>query len=192
MKIGLYFGSFNPIHIGHLIVADTMLNAAQLEEVWYVISPQNPFKQNQNLADEQHRLAMVNESIQNHPKLKSCDIEFNLSKPSYTIHTLEALHKKYPEHEFTILMGSDNLIYFHKWKAFEEILKLVPIQVYARATDVEVPEIWQNHKRIIIHPLPLINVSSTKIRNKVKAEESIRYWVRDEVKEYISTHKLYS
>jgi nicotinate-nucleotide adenylyltransferase len=191
MKIGLYFGSFNPIHIGHLIVADSLLQEIELDEIWLVVSPQNPFKELSELAAEQYRLTMAKLAIQNHPQLKVSDIEFQLPKPSYTIQTLEVLHKENPNHEFSIVMGSDNLIHFQNWKEHEKILDQVFIHVYARETNDAVPELWRNHPKINIHPLPLLNISSTAIRNKVKSGKSIRYWVRDEVAEYIATHQLY-
>jgi nicotinate-nucleotide adenylyltransferase len=191
MKIGLYFGSFNPIHIGHLIVADTLLQEMIADEIWFVISPQNPFKALTDLADEQHRLLMAQLSTQNHSKLKVSDIEFSLTKPSYTIHTLEVLQQQFPQHELSIIMGSDNLVHLEQWKSYEKILEQTFVHVYARETIDEIQEIWLVHPKIKIHPLPLLNISSTAIRKKVKEGKSIRYWVRDEVAEYIAAHQLY-
>jgi nicotinate-nucleotide adenylyltransferase len=191
MKIGLYFGSFNPIHIGHLIVADTLLQEMNADEIWFVISPQNPFKALTDLADEQHRLLMAQLSTQNHSKLKVSNIEFSLTKPSYTIHTLEVLQQQFLQHEFSIIMGSDNLVHLEQWKSYEKILEQTFVHVYARETIDEIPEIWLAHPKIKIHPLPLLNISSTAIRKKVKEGKSIRYWVRDEVAEYIEAHQLY-
>ncbi len=121
MKIGLFFGSFNPIHIGHLIIANTMAENTDLEEVWFVVSPQNPFKKQKSLLHEFDRLEMVERAIQDNFKLKASDIEFHLPRPSYTIDTLTVLQEKYPEHQFGLIMGGDNLSHFHKWKNYEQI-----------------------------------------------------------------------
>ncbi|MEZ5001639.1 MAG: nicotinate (nicotinamide) nucleotide adenylyltransferase [Chitinophagales bacterium] len=191
MKTGLYFGSFNPIHIGHLIVANSMLETAMLDEIWFVVSPQNPFKNIAALANEEDRKLMTEAAIKDNPKFKVCDIEFNLPKPSYTIHTLKALKKEFPERLFSIVMGADNLINFHQWKAYQEIIEMVNIQVYARSTNAPIPAEWKTHEMIHIHALPLINVSSTLIRKKVANEESIKYWVPKSVEKYIRKNKLY-
>ena len=191
MKIGLYFGSFNPIHLGHLIVANSMLETALLDEIWFVLSPQSPFKTQSELADEEDRKAMLELAIKDNPKFKISTIEFDLPKPSYTINTLKALKKAHPEELFSIVMGADNLISFHKWKAYEEIIELVNIQVYARSTNAAIPPEWKTHEIVHIHPLPLINISSTFIRKKVANKESIKYWVRKKVEQYILKNKLY-
>lgn len=192
MKVGLYFGSFNPIHIGHLIVADSMLEYAQLDEVWFVVSPQSPFKQNKQQVAETHRAEMVALATTNHPQLKVSTIEFDLPKPSYTIHTLEALSKQHPDYNFTLLMGSDNLVYFHKWKAYESILEMVHIKVYARSIDEAIPEQWNAHPKIEQVALPLIPISSTYLRNQISKNKSVRYWLRDEVLNFIEANNLYS
>ncbi len=192
MKVGLYFGSFNPIHIGHLIVAESMLEKIGLDEVWFVISPQSPFKKRTNLAKDENRLAMVELATKDNPHLKANAIEFKLSKPSYTIHTLECLKDLYPKFEFSMIMGTDNLIHFDKWKRYEDILKLIDINVYARSTDEQIPEKWKENENIKLHHLPLINVSSTRLRKNVKAEKSIKYWVINDVESYVKEHQLYT
>ena len=122
MKIGLFFGTFNPIHIGHLIIANHMVNHTDLEQVWMVVTPQNPFKQNKNLLADYHRLALVNIAVEDHPKLVAKDIEFKLPKPNYTIDTLVYLKEKYPNHTFSLIMGEDNLLTLDKWKNYEQIV----------------------------------------------------------------------
>jgi len=191
MKTGLYFGSFNPIHIGHLIVADTMIEEAGFDEVWMVISPQNPFKSVRELAPETDRKAMVDLAVRDHPDIHSCDVEFSLARPSYTIDTLAVLTDKFPDRDFAIIMGMDNLMYFHKWKRYEDIIKQVPLHVYDRKIDQGIPDEFKKHPSIHVHDLPLINVSSTRLRAKVAAGQSIRYWVLSEVENYIAEKQLY-
>ena len=191
MKVGLYFGSFNPIHIGHLIVADAMLEQAGLDEIWMVISPQNPLKPVAELAPEIHRLHMASIAIANHAHVKATAIEFDLPKPSYTIRTLDVLFDLYPDHEFSMIMGTDNLIHFDKWKSYQTILEKIKIHVYTRAINDAIPEQWQKHPSFILHAMPLIDVSSTRIRNWIRSGKSFRYWVKDEVHNYIEAHQLY-
>ena len=131
-KIGLFFGSFNPIHVGHLVIANHIAQSDLLDEVWFVVSPQNPFKEKKSLLEDYHRLALVNEAIEDNQKLKSCDIEFSMPKPSYTSDTLAYLMDKYPKYEFSLIMGEDNIKSFHKWKNYEVILKNHSIIVYPR------------------------------------------------------------
>ena len=132
MKIGLYFGSFNPIHIGHLIVASHVANHTEMQQVWFVVSPHNPLKEKNTLLQDYHRVSLVKIAIGDNRKLKASDIEFKLSKPSYTIHTLAYLHEKFPENEFVLLLGSDNLASFKKWKNYEQILEQAELYVYPR------------------------------------------------------------
>lgn len=190
--IGLYFGSFNPIHIGHLIVANSMREHLGFDAVWFVISPQNPFKKHLELADESDRYNMVELATKDRDHLEAMDIEFTLPKPSYTIQTLEVLEKEYPEHRFAIIMGKDNLVHFKKWKQYEDVLEKVNLEVYDRDISEDIPEDILQHESIRIHDLPLINVSSTWLRKKVANGESISYWVADQVEEYILEHGIYS
>ena len=191
MNIGLYFGSFNPIHIGHLIVANSILERAKLDQAWFIISPQSPFKKVHSLAPNNHRLDMVKKAVRSHPKLYASGIEFDLPKPSYTIHTLDKLAVKHPTTAFSMIMGADNLIHFEKWKEFERILDQVDIHVYDRAIEEEIPEKWANHTKIHRHALPLVSVSSTQLRKQVHKGMSIKYWVTEDVETYIKTQKLY-
>lgn len=188
-KIGLFFGSFNPIHVGHLILANFFVENTDLEEVWFVISPQNPFKVKQNLLDEKMRLYMVNLAIEDNPKLKASNIEFHLEKPSYTIHTLEALREKYPSYNFTLLMGSDNLQHFHKWKNYESILNDYSIYVYQRPNYEEAK--LGNHPRIQVFEAPLMQISSSYIRNQIKAKKSVEYLLPKAVFDYVMEMHAY-
>lgn len=191
MKTGLYFGSFNPVHIGHLIVADALIEAVGFEEVWLVVSPQSPFKPESELAPEQHRKEMAELAAATHDRLIVSTVEFDLPRPSYTIDTIRALQKEYPGREFSLIMGMDNLLYFDKWKDHEEILRKADIHVYDRAVEEEIPEEFHNHPGITIHRFPLINVSSTRLRENTRKGKSIKYWVPADVEAYILDNGLY-
>lgn len=182
MKIGLYFGSFNPIHNGHLIIANYVLQHSGLEQVWFVVSPQNPLKQSSNLLNEYHRLHLVKQAIEGELSLKACDIEFGLPRPSYTIDTLTYLEEKYPENNFFVIMGSDSLQNIGKWKSGELLLKRYHILVYQRP-GVGVPEKIGKHTTVL--NAPLLDISSTMIRKMVASGQSIRYLVPDSVNEEI-------
>jgi nicotinate-nucleotide adenylyltransferase len=174
MKIGLYFGSFNPVHIGHLIVANHILNETELEKVWMVISPQNPFKLSHGLLNEYDRLHLVRLATEDDNRIKASDIEFTLPKPSYTVDTLAFLNEKFPEHQFSIIMGSDSFQNFHKWKNYKVIMERCPIYVYKRpGFDIE-NEMGAN---LHIVDAPLLQISATHIRELIKAGKSIRYMV---------------
>lgn len=189
MKIGLFFGSFNPIHMGHLIIGNTMVETTDLDEVWYVVSPQNPFKKNQSLLHEFDRLDMVMAAIHDNPKFRACDIEFNLPKPSYTIDTLTYLSDKYPQHTFVLIIGEDNLAQFTNWKNYEQILANFSLYVYPRPETSD--SVFKDHPAIKMVDAPLIEISATYIRNLIKQEKSIRYLVSDKVAELISARKYY-
>jgi nicotinate-nucleotide adenylyltransferase len=191
MKIGLYFGSFNPVHIGHLIVANTMIEEVSFDRVWLVISPQNPFKLTNGLAPEQDRKAMAQLAVADHGAIEVSDIEFSMPKPSYTIDTLKLLFKTHTQEEFSIIMGMDNLLYFHKWKEWENILEKVDIHVYDRTVEGEVPSRILDHPKVHLHHFPLVHVSSTRLRKQVSEGRSIRYWVPAAVESYIREHGLF-
>ena len=171
MKVGIFGGSFNPIHTGHIALAKSLCEKACLDEVWFMVSPMNPFKKTAtDLLDDQLRLEMVEKALEHEPQLKACDYEFRLPKPSYTWHTLQAISKDYPENEFTLLIGGDNWAAFDKWYHHDDILAHYPIVVYPRqgASIGNVPE------GVTIVETPLLNISSTEIRKRIKEEESIR------------------
>ena len=188
MKIGLYFGSFNPIHTGHLIIATHIINNTDLNEVWFVVSPQNPFKQSVNLLNEQHRLSLIKIAIEGEVKLKASNAEFKLPKPSYTIDTLAYLKEKYSKHDFSVIMGSDSYQNLYKWKNYEQILNNYNIYIYLRP---HFPVSENQPKNIIILSAPLIELSSTEIRRYIKQGKSIRYMVTDGVMQEIDDMHYY-
>jgi nicotinate-nucleotide adenylyltransferase len=182
MNIGLYFGSFNPIHVGHLIIANHILNESAVEKIWFVVSPQNPFKESANLMNEYDRLHLVQKAIEEDPRLKASDIEFSLPKPSYTVHTLAYLKEKYPEHHFQIIMGSDGFQNLGNWKNAEFIIENYPIIIYRRP-GFEVHNTL--NAKITIMDAPLLDISSTHIRELIRSGKSIRYLVPAAVEEEI-------
>jgi nicotinate-nucleotide adenylyltransferase len=188
MKIGLYFGSFNPVHNGHLIIANYLANNTELEEVWLVLSPHNPLKKQQSLLNEYDRLHLVKIAIEGENKLKVSDIEFKLPKPSYTIDTLIYLKEKYATHEFSIIMGSDSFQNLPKWKNYETLIANYKIYIYLRPTfNIE----HSYGANIQIVDAPLLEISSTKIRDMIANKQSIKYWVPDSVYEEILKCSLY-
>jgi nicotinate-nucleotide adenylyltransferase len=188
MNIGLYFGSFNPIHIGHLIIANYILNETALKKIWFIVSPQNPFKQNHALLNEYDRLHLVRLAVQDDNRFKASDIEFGLPKPSYTIDTMIYLTEKFPEHSFTIIMGSDSFQNIDKWKNFKTILNNHPICVYKRE-GFEIKNTFGGN--VLILESPKIEISATKIRELIKQGKSIRYMVPEAVREEIETRQIY-
>jgi nicotinate-nucleotide adenylyltransferase len=183
MKVGLYFGSFNPIHIGHLIIANHILNETGIEKVWFVVSPQNPFKKSSTLLNEYDRLHLVQKAIEGDGRLKASDIEFALPKPSYTVHTLAYLQEKYPDHEFSIIMGSDSFQNLGKWKNAERIIENYSILVYVRP-GFEAKT--SSESKVQILNAPLLEISATYIRNLVQAGKSIKHLVPPIVEEEIT------
>jgi nicotinate-nucleotide adenylyltransferase len=188
MNIGLYFGSFNPVHTGHLIIANHILNETDLEKIWFVVSPQNPFKSNATLLNEYNRLHLLKVATEDDTRIKISDIEFNLPRPSYTSITLAHLVEKYPEHQFSLIMGSDSFQNLHKWKNFESIVTGYPIYVYNRAS-FEI----SNHvnAKLTIVDAPLLQISATQVRQLVKEGKSIRYMVPEKVREEIEKGSYY-
>ena len=174
MKIGLFFGTFNPIHIGHLIIANHMAEFTDLEEVWFVVTPHNPFKVKSSLLADHHRFRLVSETTDDYDKLKPSNIEFGLAQPNYTINTLVHLAEKFPEHHFNLIMGLDNLHTFPKWKNSEVILRDYEIYVYPRVSEKkDLPELL-NHKKVHMIDAPIVEISSTFIRKAVKDRKDIR------------------
>jgi nicotinate-nucleotide adenylyltransferase len=188
-QIGLFFGSFNPIHHGHMMIANYMLSYTELDELWFVVSPQNPLKDKKILADEYHRLEMVNLAIGDFEKFKAIDIEFNMPKPSYTIDTLVRLQEKYPRYHFAIIMGSDNIINFHKWKNYKIILRDYNIYVYPRKNFTENPYI--DYPQVKFINTPQIELSSTFIREAIKQKKDIRFFLPEKVYRYILDCNIY-
>ncbi len=182
MNIGLYFGSFNPVHIGHLIIANHILNETNLQKVWFVVSPQNPFKKSETLLNEYDRFYLVQKALEGDDRLKASDIEFSLPKPSYTVQTLAYLAEKYPEHRFSIIMGSDGFQNLAKWKNPEVIVKNYPIFIYERPGFRVRNEL---NAAIQVMTAPLLEISATYIRQLIKKGKSIKYLVPSAVEEEI-------
>ena len=188
MNIGLYFGSFNPIHTGHLIIANYIANNTKLDEVWFVVSPQNPFKNTASLLNEQHRLSLVKIAIDGEKKLKASNVEFQLPKPSYTSDTLIYLSEKYPTKKFFIIMGSDSFQNIEKWKNYKYIINNCNIFIYQRPF-FEIKNTLPENIKII--DAPLLEISSTLIRKNIKENKSIRYLVTDEVMQELIAKNYY-
>lgn len=190
MQIGLYFGSFNPIHHGHLLIANYILENTELDQVWFIVSPQNPLKPSRSLLNEYHRLYLVQLAVEGENRLKASDIEFKLPKPSYTADTLTYLQEKYPTYTFSIIMGSDSFQNLPKWKNYRYILQHYPTYVYKRKEHEVIPS-YPEAKEIILLEAPLLPVSATEIREKAKAGRSIRYLVPEAVREEIERNGYY-
>ncbi len=188
-KIGLFFGSFNPVHVGHLIIANFMANNTDLDELWMVVSPHNPHKKKSTLANNYIRLDMINLAIEDNPKLKSSNVEFSLPVPSYTVDTLAYLKEKHAEKDFVLIMGGDNLKSFHKWKNHEVILENHEIYVYQRPTHNI--EHWEDHPKVKLFEAPLMQISSSFIRKSIKEGKSIKYLVTPPVFDYLNQSNLY-
>ena len=189
MHIGLFFGSFNPIHVGHMVLANYMATFTDLDLVWFVVSPHNPLKEKASLLNQNQRLHMVNLAIGDSDILKSSNIEFGLTQPSYTINTLAHLKEKYPKHRFSLIMGEDNLASFTKWKNYDEILKNHFIYVYPRPNCSS--EDLKSHKNIIMTEAPLMDISSTMIRQALKDKKNVSYFVPQAVWEYLNEMSFY-
>ena len=188
MKVGLYFGSFNPIHIGHLIIGSYLSDNTDLDEVWFVVSPQNPFKKSSSLLNEQHRLSLVQIAIEGEKKLKASNVEFKLPKPSYTSDTLIYLSEKYPENKFAVIMGSDSFQNIERWRNYNQIINNYNIYIFLRP-GYPVENIYE--KNIYVITAPLIEISSTLIRKNIRANKSIRFFVPDSVMEEIREKNYY-
>jgi nicotinate-nucleotide adenylyltransferase len=191
MKIGLYFGTFNPIHVGHLIIANIMAEHSDLDQVWMVVTPHNPLKKKSSLLDDHHRLQMVYLATEDFSKIKPSDIEFKLPQPNYTVNTLVHLEEKYPNHEFSLIMGEDNLKSFHKWKNYEAILEHHNIYVYPRiSSETENLEL-KNHPKIHLIDAPVVEISSTSIRENVKKGKNVQPLLPKKVWDYIDHNNFY-
>ena len=191
MKIGLYFGTFNPIHIGHLTIANHLAEYSDLDKIWFVVTPHSPFKKKSSLLDNRQRFEMVYRATEDYKKLKPSDIEFNLPQPNYTINTLTHLQEKYPDHEFSLIMGEDNLKSFHKWKNYELILKHHNIYVYPRISEGKIETQFDNHEKIHKVDAPIMELSSTFIRKSIKEGKNVRPMLPQHVWEYLDEMNFY-
>jgi len=202
MNIGLYFGTFNPVHVGHLIIANYMADDTELDQVWMIVSPQNPLKDKKSLLADYHRLALVREAIEGNDKLRVSDIEFKLPKPSYTSTTLAYLKEKYPEHTFSLIMGEDNLRTLHKWKNYEQILNDHQLYVYPRAVTMQEEEELKamgkidnsniEHTNVIrCDDVPVMKISSSFIRKSIKEGRDVQYLLTPSVHRYLDEMNFY-
>jgi len=191
-RVGLYFGTFNPIHVGHLAIANYMVEFSDLGEIWFVITPQSPFKTKQSLLDDHHRYQMVFEALQDYPKLKPSKIEFNLPQPNYTINTLVHLEEEHGKnHRFALIMGEDNLKSFHKWKNYEAILEHYSIYVYPRISEEKIEHRFGEHPKINKVDAPIMEISSTFIRKNHKEGKNIRPLLPSSVWKYMDEMNFY-
>ena len=190
MKTGLFFGTFNPVHIGHMIIAQYILEHSDLEEIWFVVTPHNPFKDKQTLLDDRQRLHMVHLAIGDNYHMRPSDVEFGLPQPSYTITTLTHLEEKYPERSFALIMGADNLAGFHKWKNYDLILEQCELYVYPRPTSKQSQ--FDNHPRVHKIDAPFMDLSSTLIRRAVKEKKNASFMLPPKVWQYIDQCGFYS
>lgn len=191
MKVGLYFGSFNPIHVGHLIIANHIVEYSDLNQVWFVVTPHNPFKEKATLLDNYQRLEMVYRATKDYDQLAPSAIEFNLPQPNYTAHTLAYLQEKHPDHEFALIMGQDNLAHFHKWKNYEFIRNNYPIYVYPRITKSESKTAFNGHKNIQLIDAPVIDISSSFIRKGIQKGKNVKPLLPENVWEYLEEMNFY-
>ncbi|WP_424964438.1 nicotinate (nicotinamide) nucleotide adenylyltransferase [Ekhidna sp.] len=189
MDVGLFFGSFNPIHLGHMIIANLVKETTSVDEVWFIVSPQNPFKKNKNLLHEFDRLDLVNAAIGDDYQFRSSDIEFNMPRPSYTIDTLTLLQEKHQEKKFRLIIGEDNLASFPKWKNHDKILEHFGLIVYPRPNSK--PSQLSSHKNVHMIDAPEVDISATLIRRLIKEEKSIKYLVPDSVAALIKSKKYF-
>lgn len=191
MKIGLYFGTFNPIHVGHLTIANHLAEYSDLNKIWFVVTPQSPFKKKNSLLDDRQRYEMVYRATKDYLKLEPSDIEFGLPQPNYTINTLTYLKEKYPEHEFALIMGEDNLKRFHKWKNYELILQNHDIYVYPRISEGNIDTQFDKHPKIHKIDAPIMELSSTFIRKSIKDGKNVRPMLPEHVWEYLDEMNFY-
>lgn len=191
MKVGLYFGTFNPIHVGHLIIANHMVEFSDLDEVWFVVTPQSPHKKKQSLLDNHHRYELVYIAVEDYPKLRPSNIEFNLPQPNYTVHTLAHISEKYPNKEFSLIMGEDNLKTFHKWKNFETIVEHHNIYVYPRIGGGKVKNQFRDHPKVHRIDAPVIQISATHIRDSIKQQKNVQALLPKEVWKYLDEMNFY-
>ena len=195
-RIGLFFGSFNPIHVGHLIIAEYMVEFTELDQVWFVVSPKNPLKEKESLLNEKHRIRMVRMAIEYDSRFKVSSVEFDMPRPSYTITTMEHLSGNFPQYEFSLIMGMDNLATLHKWKRHEELMKNYPIYVYPRVTPysphvVGGPPPLSSHPNVLITEAPIVEISSSFIRKAIAEGKNVSHMVTPAVGKYIKEMHFY-
>jgi nicotinate-nucleotide adenylyltransferase len=190
MKIGLYFGSFNPVHIGHMALANYFIEFTDLDQLWFVISPHNPLKNKETLLADHFRFEMVELALRDDRRFRVCDVEFRMPKPSFTIDTLTYLTEKYPEHNFVLIMGSDGLPTFEKWKNHEEIIARFPRYIYPRKTELAI-DLGAHKNIMVVEHAPMIEISSSFIRQAIKDKKNVDFFLPEKVAEYIDNYNLY-
>lgn len=190
LKVGLYFGSYNPIHIGHLVIANYLVEYTDIDQLWFVVSPQNPHKKKNNLLEDYHRLEMVHRAVEGDDRLRACNIEFSLPKPSYTVDTLAYLKEQHPNHHFVILMGSDNLESFHKWKNYETILDNFGVIVYPR-TGFDKTKVQVQKNITVAQGAPIMEISSSFIRKAIRKGKDVRHFLPHKTGEYLAEMNFY-
>ncbi|MFY0604561.1 MAG: nicotinate-nucleotide adenylyltransferase [Flavobacteriaceae bacterium] len=191
MKVGLYFGTFNPIHVGHLIIANHLLEYSDLDEIWMVVTPHNPHKKKSSLLDNHHRLELVYLATEDYDTIKPSDIEFKMPQPNYTIKTLAHISEKHPNKDFCLIMGEDNLKSFHKWKNYEAILEDYHLYIYPRISQGIVATKFDNHPKIHRVDAPIVEISSTHIRKGIQAKKNVQPMLHKEVWKYIDEMNFY-
>lgn len=197
MHVGLFFGSFNPIHVGHMVIANALVEDTDMDQIWFVVSPQNPHKKKASLLDENHRLNLVREAVEDNPKLRASNIEFKLPQPSYTVNTLAYLSEEHPDKKFSLIMGEDNLRSLHKWKNAELIINDYDVFVYPRtltaAEQLSPPEKHDLLERPNFHlvDLPIMNISASAIRKAIKEKRDVRYVLTEPVYRYVMDMHFY-
>ena len=203
MNVGLYFGTFNPIHVGHMVIASYMSEHTGLDQVWFVVTPQNPLKNKKSLLQDSHRLALVREAVDESPSLKASDIEFGLSKPNYTTNTLAHLIVKYPRHTFSLIMGEDNLRNFHKWRNYEHILNEHQIFVYPRVLTLQeesegitinnsqIEKLKKEKNVVYCEGAPVMKISASFIRQAIKEGKDVRFLLTEPVHKYVEEMHFY-
>jgi nicotinate-nucleotide adenylyltransferase len=191
MKVGLFFGSFNPIHVGHMIIANYMVEFTNLDEVWFVVTPHNPFKEKKTLLSDNHRYQTVMVATEDYIKLKPSRVEFDLPQPNYTIDTLTHLYENYPQYEFSLIMGEDNLNSFHKWKNYEMIIENHSIYVYPRIFEKRKKSKFHDHLKVNFVDAPIVEISSTFIRNAIHNNKDIKSFLPSNVWKYIDEMNFY-
>ncbi|MBT8270569.1 MAG: nicotinate-nucleotide adenylyltransferase [Bacteroidia bacterium] len=190
-KIGLFFGSFNPIHIGHMVIANHMVEYSDLDQVWFVITPHSPFKKKSSLLADHHRYQMVDRAVESYLNLRASDIEFKLPQPNYTINTMAYLQEKYPEDEFALIMGEDNLKSFHKWKNYDVLIDEHDLYVYPRISSGSIETEFNEHPKVKHVDAPIMEISSTAIRKAIKKGKEVRPLLSEAVWNYLDEMNFY-
>lgn len=190
MKIGLFFGTYNPIHVGHMVIANYMVEYTDLDRIWIIVTPHNPFKEKRSMLADYHRLQLVQIAIGDDIRFKASDIEFKLPQPNFTIHTLTYLKEKYPDNEYVLVMGADNLKHFHKWKNYEKILEDHELFVYPRIDGGEGGDLL-NHEKVTFHQAPVMQISSSFIRKAISEKKDVRHYMPKDVQAYIEEMHFY-